>query len=72
MKVTVSFANSFLATNLRPFPACDRLGNRRSLGHTITAGWMLLISTIFILVHDAVIAVLLGIAAAKVATSGEK
>ena len=33
---------------------------------------MLLISTIFILVHDAVIAVLLGIAAAKVATSGEK
>jgi hypothetical protein len=72
MKVTVSFANPFLATIYAVSLLLIGWAIGAHWGHTVTAGWMLLISTIFMLVHDAVIATLLGIAAAKVASSGKK
>jgi len=41
-------------------------------GHSVPAGWMLLSATILLLVHDATAAILLGVAAAKIASDGRR
>jgi hypothetical protein len=38
--------------------------------HTFAAGWILLVATILLLLHDAAVAILFALAAAKIATSG--
>lgn len=72
MRVTVSFANPFLVTIYTVTLLMIGFAIGAHWGHTLTAGWMLLLATVFLLIHDCAIAVLLAIAATKVASSGSK
>lgn len=72
MKVTVSFGNPFAATvhTVALLMIGWAIGAR--WGHTLSSGWAVFLATIFLLLHDAAIAILLAIAATKVSSSGRK
>ena len=70
MKVTVSFANPFPIAIYTVSLLLIGFVIGSSYGHTLDAGWMLLIAAILVLAHDVAIAVLLAMAAARVASSG--
>ncbi len=72
MKVTVSFANPFLATIYPVSLLLVGWAIGIHWGSTVTAGWMLLFATILFLIHDCALAVLMGIAIVKVASSDKK
>jgi hypothetical protein len=72
MKVTVSFANPFLVAIHTVTFLMIGFAIGAHWGHTLTAGWMLLFATIFLLIHDCAIVLLLAVAASKVASSGSK
>ena len=69
MKVTVSFANPFLVAIYTVSLLLIGFAIGSYYGHTLAAGWTLLIATILLLAHDVAIAVLLAMAAARVASS---
>jgi len=70
MNVTVRLANPFLVTIYTVTLLMIGFAIGAHYGHTLTAGWMLFFATIFLLLHDVAIAVVLAIAATKVASSG--
>jgi DNA-directed RNA polymerase alpha subunit len=70
MNVTVSFANPFPIAIYTVSLLLIGFAIGSHYGHSLAAGWMLLIATILLLVHDVAIAILLAIAAAKVVSFG--
>jgi hypothetical protein len=71
VRVTVSFGNPFVVVTYTA--ALLMIGGAIGAhwGHTISSAWMVFIATIFLLLHDAAIAILLAIAASKVASAGK-
>lgn len=72
MNVTVRFANPFMLILFIVALLMIGWAIGSEWGHTLTAGWMLFLATILLLVHDMAMAALLAIAAVKVASSGKK
>ena len=70
LKVSVSFANPFPIAIYTVSLLLIGFAIGSHYGHSLAAGWMLLIATILLLVHDVAIAILLAIAAAKVVSFG--
>jgi hypothetical protein len=70
MKATITFANPlWVVTWTTPMLLIGySIGAR--WGHTLTAGWMLLFATVALLIHDAGMAFVLLIAAARIASAG--
>ena len=72
MKVTVSFGNPLFVM----FYTFASLGIGCAIGahwrHTISLAWMVFFEAIFLLLHDAAIAILLAIAAIKVKSADGK
>ena len=71
MKVTVSFGNPFTVTVYTAVLLIIGWAIGAHWGHTLSAAWMVFFVTILLLLHDAAIAILLAIAAIKVASSGK-
>lgn len=71
MKVTVSFANPFLITVYTLVMLMIGFSIGAHWGHTLAAGWALLFATIFLVIHDSAMAVLLAIAAARFTSSSK-
>jgi hypothetical protein len=69
LKVTVSFANPFPIAIYTVSLLLIGFAIGSHYGHSLAAGWMLLIATILLLVHDVAIAVLLASAASRVAST---
>ncbi len=69
MKVTISFTNPFLVMLYTASILMIGWAIGAYWGHTLTAGWMLLFATTFLLLHDAAIALLL--AAWAIKTTGK-
>lgn len=72
MQITVRFGNPFLVMVYTASLLMIGWAIGAHWGHTVTAGWMVFLATICLLLHDAAIAILLAIAATKVVTSDTK
>jgi hypothetical protein len=70
LNVTVRFGNPFLVTLYTATLLMIGWAIGARWSHTFAAGWMLLFATILLLLHDAAVAILFALAAAKIATSG--
>lgn len=70
MNVTVRFGNPFLVTLYNAVLLMIGWAIGTHWSHTFAAGEMLLLATILLLLHDAAVAILFALAAAKIATSG--
>jgi hypothetical protein len=71
MKVTISFGNPFAAMVYTVALLMIGWAIGAHWGHTLSSAWMVFFATIFLLLHDAAIAILLAIAATKVTSSGK-
>lgn len=72
MKVTITFANPFLVIIYTVAMLMIGWAIGAHWGHTLTAGWLLFVATIFLFLHDACIAILLAMAATRVVASGKR
>lgn len=72
MKVTVSFGNPLAVTVHTVALLMIGWAIGAHWGHTLSSGWAIFLATIFLFLHDAGIALLFAIAAAKVSSSGSK
>lgn len=72
MKVTIRFGNPLLVTIYTVVMLMIGWAIGAHWGHTLTAGWMLFCATILLVLHDATIAILSAIAAAKIASSAKQ
>lgn len=70
MNVTVRFGNPFLVTLYSAALLLIGWAIGAHWSHTFVAGWMLLFATILLLLHDAAVAILFALAAAKIASDG--
>jgi hypothetical protein len=70
LNITVRFGNPFLVTIYTAALLMIGWAIGAYWGHTLAAGWMLLFATILLLLHDAAVAILLALAAAKIASYG--
>jgi hypothetical protein len=70
LNVTVRFGNPFLVTLYTATLLMIGWAIGDHWSHTFAAGWMLLFATILLLLHDAAVAILFALAAAKIATPG--
>jgi hypothetical protein len=71
MKATISFGNPVAGTAFTVAVLLIGWWIGARWGHTITAGWMLLFATIFLILHDAIILALLIMALTKVSSSSK-
>jgi hypothetical protein len=72
MKVTISFGNPPLAMLYTASMLAIGWYVGSHYGRTPTSGWILLFGIVLLLLHDACLAVLFGIGAAKIASSAHK
>jgi hypothetical protein len=72
MKVTVSFGNPFTITFYTVAVMMIGWAIGARWGHTLSSARMIFFATIFLLLHDAAIAILLALFAIKVASWGGK
>jgi hypothetical protein len=70
LNVTVRFGNPFLVTLYTAALLMIGWAIGTHWSHTFAAGRMLLLATILLLLHEAAVAILFALAAAKIATSG--
>jgi hypothetical protein len=71
MKATISFGNPVAGTAFTVAVLLFGWWIGARWGHTLTAGWMLLFATIFLILHDAIILALLIMALTKIASSSK-
>jgi hypothetical protein len=71
VKVTVSFGNPFLVMIYTTSMLAIGWAIGSHWGGTLTSAWMLFLATMFLFLHDACVAVLLAVAATKVASYGK-
>jgi hypothetical protein len=71
MKVTVTFGNPFAVATYTVALLAIGWAIGAHFKNTVSSEWMIFFATIFLLLHDAAIAILLAIAATKVASSGK-
>jgi hypothetical protein len=70
LNITVRFGNPFLVTIYTASLLMIGWAIGAYWSHTFAAGWMLLFATILLLLHDATVAILFALAAAKIASAG--
>lgn len=69
MKVTISFGTPFLVSLYTLSILLTGWAIGAHWGHTLAAGWMLFLATIFLVVHDTCIAILFAMAANRIVAS---